>query len=233
MKIERISDNQIRCTLTKADLAGKETLLNDLAFGSNNAQDLFQDLMKQASDQLGFDTDNAPLMVEAIPKSKECLILIITKVDADKNSTKHNDKLGGLLHAATGKLISGNPDEFLDMLGQLPAESFLSETENETAVSSSDTSSYVFSFDSLEDVGHIARLIKDYPHESELYKDDVDGQYYLWLSSEDNTYDFKPILNILNEYSGLVPHTYATNALFREHLKIILAKNAIELMSQL
>ena len=34
MKIERISDNQIRCTLNKEDLEGKETLLSELAFGS-------------------------------------------------------------------------------------------------------------------------------------------------------------------------------------------------------
>lgn len=31
MKIERISDNQIRCTLNKEDLEGKETLLSELA----------------------------------------------------------------------------------------------------------------------------------------------------------------------------------------------------------
>ena len=30
MKIERISDNQIRCTLNKEDLEGKETLLSEL-----------------------------------------------------------------------------------------------------------------------------------------------------------------------------------------------------------
>ena len=49
MKIERISDNQIRCTLNKADLAGKETLLNELAFGSDKAKGLFRELMKKAS----------------------------------------------------------------------------------------------------------------------------------------------------------------------------------------
>ena len=38
MKIERISDNQIRCTLNKEDLEGKETLLSELAFGSEKAK---------------------------------------------------------------------------------------------------------------------------------------------------------------------------------------------------
>lgn len=37
--------------------------------------------MQQASSELGFEVDNVPLMIEAIPVSPECLILVITKVD--------------------------------------------------------------------------------------------------------------------------------------------------------
>ena len=44
MKIERISDNQIRCTLNKEDLEGKETLLSELGFGSEKwSRDYFLD----------------------------------------------------------------------------------------------------------------------------------------------------------------------------------------------
>ena len=50
MKIERISDNQIRCTLNKEDLEGKETLLSELAFGSEKAKGLFRELMPQSLD---------------------------------------------------------------------------------------------------------------------------------------------------------------------------------------
>lgn len=81
MKIERISENQIRCTLYKADLADKELLLTELAYGTDKAKELFRELMQQASNELGFEADNIPLMIEAIPVSPECLILIITKVE--------------------------------------------------------------------------------------------------------------------------------------------------------
>ena len=56
MKIERISDNQIRCTLNKEDLEGKETLLSELAFGSEKAKGLFRELMNKAATELGFET---------------------------------------------------------------------------------------------------------------------------------------------------------------------------------
>lgn len=81
MKLERISENQIRCTLGKADLADKELLLNELAYGTDKAKELFREMMMQASNELGFEVDDIPLMIEAIPVSPECLILIITKVE--------------------------------------------------------------------------------------------------------------------------------------------------------
>ncbi len=81
MKLERLSENQIRCTLYKSDLADKEIHLTELAYGTEKAKALFRELMQQASSELGFDVDNVPLMIEAIPVSPECLILVITKVD--------------------------------------------------------------------------------------------------------------------------------------------------------
>lgn len=81
MKLERLSENQIRCTLYKSDLADKELHLTELAYGTEKAKELFRELMQQASSELGFEVDNVPLMIEAIPVSPECLILVITKVE--------------------------------------------------------------------------------------------------------------------------------------------------------
>ena len=45
MKIEKISDNQIRCTLTRADLADRQLQLSELAYGTEKAKSLFRDMM--------------------------------------------------------------------------------------------------------------------------------------------------------------------------------------------
>lgn len=89
MKLERLSENQIRCTLNKADLVDRELLLNELAYGTDKAKQLFRDMMEQASEELGFEVNDIPLMIEAIPVSPDCLILIITKVeDPDELDTR-------------------------------------------------------------------------------------------------------------------------------------------------
>ena len=81
MKIEKINDNQIRCILTKEDFISRQLRLSELAYGSEKAKTLFRDMMQQASFEFGFETDDLPLMIEAIPMSAESVILLISKVE--------------------------------------------------------------------------------------------------------------------------------------------------------
>ncbi|MCR4605101.1 MAG: adaptor protein MecA [Eubacterium sp.] len=81
MRIERISDNQIKCTLSKHDLLERHIKISELAYGSERAKELFRDMMEQANIDFGFDAEDIPLMIEAIPTSRDSLVLMITKVD--------------------------------------------------------------------------------------------------------------------------------------------------------
>lgn len=105
MKLERISENQIRCTLNKDDLDGRNLKLSELAYGSDNARSLFQEMMQQAFYELGFESENVPLMIEAIPVNADCIILNITKVD--------------------------DPDELDQRFSQYPKHSFSSSNDDE------------------------------------------------------------------------------------------------------
>lgn len=81
MKLERINDNQIRCTLTGQDLAERHLQLSELAYGNDKTKRLFREMMQQASCELGFDTDDIPLLIEAIPLPGNSIILTVTKVE--------------------------------------------------------------------------------------------------------------------------------------------------------
>ena len=81
MKIERVNDHQIRCTLTRDDLAKRDLKITELAYGTEKAKELFQDMMQQANIEFGFEAEDTPLMIEAIPINSECIVLVITKVD--------------------------------------------------------------------------------------------------------------------------------------------------------
>lgn len=81
MHIEKINDNQIKCTLSQRDLLARELDLNELAYGTEKAISLFREMVEQAHDDFGFEAENTPLMVEAIPVSRDSIILIITRID--------------------------------------------------------------------------------------------------------------------------------------------------------
>lgn len=89
MRIEKINDRQIRCTLSQKDLKDRELRISELAYGTEKAKALFRDMMQQASYEFGFEVDDIPLMIEAIPMLPDALVLVITKVeDPDELDTR-------------------------------------------------------------------------------------------------------------------------------------------------
>ena len=97
MKIERINENQIRCTLSKTDLLERHLKISELAYGSERAKELFRDMMEQANIDFGFDADDIPLMIEAIPTSRDSIVLVITKVDSAEEFDERFSRFG--IHA--------------------------------------------------------------------------------------------------------------------------------------
>ena len=81
MKIERINENQIRCTLSNFDLSVRNMNLGELAYGSEKARSLFREMIQRAANEVGFEAEDIPLMVEAIPMANESVMLIITKME--------------------------------------------------------------------------------------------------------------------------------------------------------
>ena len=121
MKIEKVNDNQIRCTLTKADLADRQLKLSELAYSTEKAKDLFRDMMQQANLKFGFEAEDIPLMIEAIPLSGDCIVLIITKVeDPEELDTRFSKFAPSLqdLEESLEDVLSDLPDsadEILDL----------------------------------------------------------------------------------------------------------------------
>ncbi len=66
MKIEKINDNQIRCTLTKEDLYARQLKISELAYGSEKVKELFVEICKKAFVECNFDVEGTPLMLSLI-----------------------------------------------------------------------------------------------------------------------------------------------------------------------
>ena len=81
MRIERINENSIRCILTSFDLSVRNLNLRELAYGTDKAKKLFEEMMSRANDEVGFNAENTPIMIEAIPMTGNAIQIVITKVE--------------------------------------------------------------------------------------------------------------------------------------------------------
>ncbi len=249
MKIEKISDNQIRCTLTRADLADRQLQLSELAYGTEKAKSLFHDMMQQAAQEFGFEAENMPLMIEAIPSSSDSIVLIITKVeDPEELDTRFSKFAPSSIADAKKKNTPGKlegAEGLLDLLGKVQ-ESFeaqaaqtpkaASETSDDnTDKKDSGNNIRLFSFPVMENVLKAAHLLAPMYHGSNtLYKDDQEEMYLLALAQSDHsTADFNRICNMLSEYGALESASGATFAFLEEHCETFLSGNAVQQLANI
>ena len=245
MKIERINENQIRCTLTSFDLSVRNLNLRELAYGSEKARGLFREMIQRASNEVGFDAEDIPLMVEAIPLSNESVMLVITKIEDPEEldtrfskfappSEEESDVLGELaselLEGADGlaKLLgiqAGMPDQTL-------SEEILQEDDSKEQAESA---MRVYAFDNLDQISDAARACGElYDGTNTLYKKPGTFQYYLVITRE-GTEDpgFNRVCNILAEYGTKIRHEYASETYYEEHYEVVCRGRALQVMREL
>ena len=241
MKIEKLNDNQIRCTLTHADLADRQLKLSELVSGSEKAKSLFHDMMQQAASEFGFEAEDAPLMIEAIPASPDCITLIITKVDDPEaldskfsKFTSHGGSVETKRRNALDKLEGA--EEILELLQKV--KKVVAEHPDlgkKTPEKSEFSHIRLFSFSSLDHVIHACQLLTPlYQGFSTLYKDEEGAAYILALSQPDSSEtEFHKICNMLSEYAATEKVTGAILAFLEEHCEVIVSLDAVQQLGNL
>lgn len=228
MKIERINENQIKCTLNRSDLAARQLKLSELAYGTEKTKDFFQDMMEQAETEVGFDASEQPLMIEAIPVSMDCIVLMITKVDDPDDIDTQFSGLTTLADFETDEA----PEDFApahDFMSPFSLSSIASMVEK---VKSPDIEK-LFSFKDLDTVISFAHLLKGvYDGCNSLYKDDDNKKFYLLLSkSSHSEKEFGYVCNLALEYGSREPMSRARGAFLNEHCEKILDENALQILA--
>ena len=252
MKIEKVNDHQIRCTLTKADLADRELKISELAYGTEKAKSLFRDMMQQASLKFGFEAEDIPLMIEAIPLNSDCIVLIITQVEDPEELDTRFSKFAPSVHDDDSlddmiQDLNEGADDVLDLFkrihegrvngGQNGQKTLRQEEKAEEAGSAEGSVSLtrIYSFDSLNHLTRLAHVLKGFYHGSNsLYKDSSTGRYFLIVTSSSHTpEEFNKLCNCLSEYGRQEKSVPAGEAYFEEHHELIISENALQNLSKI
>lgn len=249
MKIERINDNQIRCTLTSFDLSVRDMNLGELAYGSDKAKNLFREMIQKASNEVGFEAEDIPLMVEAIPLSNESIMLVITKIEDPEELDTRFSKFSpsseddeGSFSILDSELLEGADDLFALLSGKngvFPSTPDTTKPTPGNQVSPGEeaklSSVRIFSFESLDQVCAASRIAGQvFDGSNTLYKNPATGLYYLVLKeSEPDSDSFKRVCNLLSEYGKIIRTGFAAEAYYQEHYEVIVKEHAIQMLVKL
>ena len=232
MKIEKIDDNSIKCTLSSLDLSSRNLNLRDMTYGSQAAKRLFNEMMQKAKEEVGFSIENTPLMIEAVPLQGGAVQLIISKVDDPEELDTRFSKFSAAGSGQNG-WISELATQILEGAQGLMKQ--LKETEEEPGVAeekkeSGDEGIRLYRFRTLDRVIDAAKAVSycDLGANS-LYKAEDKKGYYVSLHSKGDDIDsLNRAANLLLEYGERVNGGSATEAYYKEHMEQLIQENALQ-----
>ncbi|RCX20815.1 adapter protein MecA 1/2 [Anaerobacterium chartisolvens] len=205
MKIEKISDSEIKITISLSDLEERNIDLTSLNYNSPAAQELFWDMMEQAEVQFGFNTTDSQLYIEALPDSDEGFVVTITKGDQDGDFESIQKYIKNRFRKNELKVKRKNRRVYSTLL--------------------------VYSFDSFDDLCSLSKKVSSmYSGESSLYK--YKNAYYLMLTRSNFTVtNTKMFEVIISEYGNKVSNASFYEGFLNEYGTKLIEYNAVEILS--
>lgn len=249
MKIEKVSDTQFRCILTREDLAQRKLKLSELAYGTARAKKLFQEILREAAVRFGFFAENTPIMIEAVPLSSESIVLVVTKVNNPEELDTRFSNFSPSVQREVGNQDREEDPEtspFDDLMEAIrrrsssPSDSQREDSSSAMAREMKARARYVYThrlfvFDSLGDAAHAAAVSGNFTGESSLYRKEPEDIYYLLLTMKDadEVVSSQSVLSVLSEYGEPVPIPLAARQYLNEHCTMLRDKDALTVLKKI
>ncbi|NLY43411.1 MAG: adaptor protein MecA [Clostridiaceae bacterium] len=203
MKIERISHNKIKVTLSVADLEKWNIDIDNLSYNSPETQEMFWTMIKRAETETGFYVDDSQLIIEAMPIQSEGFVIVITRVDDDEDFESIHKYIKNRFRKSELRVRRKNKKINSALL--------------------------FYMFDSFEDVcAASAQLADIYDGESTLFK--YKNYYYLSISKNCSLSYYNPeaVEALLSEYGHKVFNPLIQEGFLNEHATVLIESNAIK-----
>ncbi len=251
MRFEKINENKLKIELSREDLMERNIKLSDIAFGAENSRQVLHEIMAQAFEELDFEADNKPLVIEAVPTSGFSINIFITKIKDEaefeenmskvsQQGDKNVDGLKLLEKFANDfeKLISkSGMDALDDITGSNPKNNNKSQpTKQDNKVKEKsilEKTEIIYKFDVLDNVIDLAKAINtDYKGKSTLYKHDE--KFYLLLNAKGyEKIDIVKLRLVLDEFGEFVSTHKVAQGFLNEHGSVIVKSDVFKKLEKI
>ena len=160
MRMEKINEHQVRCLISKQDLIKRQLTAGELRYGDAGMRALFTEVLQTASKQYGFNKEQYPVMIEAVPV-EEGLLIVLSAVENPEETDPHFVHF----HEEEEEEAVLEGDALLQM-----APDTLPEIRHAA-----------FRFEGIDDAVAFSRRLGEYEGSSFLYRGDEPHEFFMLL----------------------------------------------------
>lgn len=205
MRIERINENKLRVFISFDDLQDRDIDLESFNYNTPETQELFWDLMEQAEVELGFDSMESQLCVEAVTDVDHGFIITITRMDdeGELESIQKFIKTRFKRRELTNRKKTA-----------LPASSVA-----------------IYGFEDFDDLAGVCRRVAAmHAGDSSVWR--CESNYYLVLNGMENpTGNQRRFEDIMTEYGDCIQNTSFFEGYLNEYGTCMLQTNALHALT--
>ena len=229
MKLEKLSENSIRCTIDRKEFESYKIKLGEIINGNGNAPKFFRDIIFKAHEQLGFEPNNYPLIIEATANIPDNIVFTITKVNSEEEMERMKKIVAMNQKKFQNNLLNNFPDaENVDDIFQE-----IEDYKNDESMDDDFEESVVFLFSNVENLIISAKQVDGiYKGLSDLYE--IEGNYILLLDAEiDDAERYQYSCDIISEYADDTYFSDLTQSIILEHYDPIFEGDALTQLAKL
>jgi adapter protein MecA 1/2 len=181
-------------------------------------------MMTRAYEDFGFETENIPLMIEAVPISTDSIMIVVTKVEDPAQIDEKLDSIGERPTHRTFKEPEEDRLTDLKLMGR--------DTKERTKNTRKQAQVLMYEFKTFDEVTRAAHAIESiYIGDNSLYK--YDNRYFLVLNKNQRA-KVKPeaVVGIMEEFGKSYRATTLSEMFLKEHGKCLIQAHAIDVLAK-
>ena len=231
MKLEKLSENSIRCTIDRKEFETYKIKLGEIINGNGNAPKFFKEIIYKAHEQFGFEPNNFPLIIEATANIPDNIVFTITKVNTEEEMERMKKIVAMNQKKFQNNLLNNmhNVEDMDDLLQEI--EDFKG---NDVAEEGDEfEESVIFLFTNVDNLIISAKQVYGiYKGVSDLYE--IEGNYILLLDAElEDAESYQYSCDIISEYADDTYFSDIAQGVILEHYEPVIEGDALTQLAKL
>lgn len=232
MTFQKLDEHTVRCILSEEDMNEHGLRIEDFFTNKDKARSFLEDVVKQAHDEVGYETNGDTLAMQVMPLPKNGLAITFS----ERSEHALQSMLGHIRSA-----IEGIQNQELDeMLEQVMDEENIDDYDKKKVSKKAGkkekkTFFKVYQFETLEEVEGFCQTVPETMNvKSQLYKDKKSGMFYLTIEKGRIAIkNLEKICFCAEDFASLVSEQEAYLEYCKEHFKCMIKKGAVKVMRSL